>query len=81
MCQGTSLPFHPCSDDLGKHRKYEEALGLRDGEKVSAKQNWQAEVKPELLTGRWMEVVWTRGGGRMAELQDGQGFGDRCFML
>lgn len=30
MCQGTLFPFHPCSDDLGKHRKYEEALGLKD---------------------------------------------------
>lgn len=38
------------------------------GEKGPAKQNWHAGVIPELPTVRWMEVVWIRDGGRMAEL-------------
>lgn len=32
-------------------------------EKGPVKQNWNAEVIPEVLTGRWMEVVWTRNEG------------------
>lgn len=35
VCQDTLLPFHPCNNDLGKHRM---------SGKGSAKQNWHIEL-------------------------------------
>ena len=64
VCQGTLLPFHPCNDDLGKHRKYEEALELKDEWKGVCQTKLvsridSAELIIELLKGRFgMEVAW-----------------------
>lgn len=64
VCQGTLLPFRPCSNNLGKHRKYEEALELKDEWKGDCQTKLacridSAELITELLKGRFgMKVEW-----------------------